>query len=335
MAQSLLKKYLTPELEARLRGLKTANGVTLEDVIRSGQENPDSSIGVYVGDAEAYSLFAPLLDSIINEYHQYSSDGQHRRDFDPSNLRVNDFGPAGEKIISTRIRVGRNVQGFAFPPAITAERRLELEKRIIEALMSLQGDLAGQYFPLSGMDEATRQSLVEDHFLFKQGDRFLEAAGVNRDWPEGRGIFHSADKRFLVWINEEDSLRIISMQKGGDLLSVFDRLSRAVRALEEKLPFAYNDRTGYLSSCPTNLGTALRASFHIALPELSKRPYFKEVCTSLGLQARGVHGEHSESEGGVYDISNRRRLGVTEVEGVQTLCDGIEELLKLELALEG
>lgn len=333
--QSLLDKYLTPELEARLRGFKTANGVTLEDVVRSGRKNPDSSIGVYVGDAEAYALFAPLLDSIINEYHGYSSDGQHRRDFNPSNLRVSDFGPAGERIVSTRIRVGRNVQGFAFPPAITTERRLELERKIVDALMSLEGDLAGRYYPLSGMDETTRQALVEDHFLFKQGDRFLEAAGVNRDWPEGRGIFHSADKRFLVWVNEEDSLRIISMQKGGGLHAVFDRLSRAVHALEKKLSFAYSDRTGYLSSCPTNLGTALRASFHVALPELSKRPYFKEVCASLGLQARGVHGEHSESEGGVYDISNRRRLGVTEVEGVQTLHDGIQELLKLESALEG
>ncbi len=330
MAQSLLNKFFTPEVEKQLKGLKTAHGVTLDEITRSGRENPDSSIGVYVGDAEAYKLFSPLLDPIINEYHHYLSDGQHNRDFDPSNLQVTDLDPTGTRIVSTRIRVGRNVNGFAFPPSITSEQRIELEKNIVEALTSLTGDLAGTYYPLSGMDESVRQQLVSDHFLFKQGDRFLESAGVNRDWPEGRGIFHSADKRFLVWINEEDSLRIISMQKGADLLAVFDRLSRAVQALEQKLSFAFDDSLGYLSSCPTNLGTALRASFHVALPKLSKRSDFKELCVSLGLQARGVHGEHSDSEGGIYDISNIRRLGVTEVEAVQALYDGTKKLIELE-----
>lgn len=330
MAQSLLDKYLTPEVEAKLAGLKTGGGVTLGDVIRSGRKNPDSSIGVYVGDAEAYTLFAPLLDPIINDYHQYGPDEKHRRDFDSSHLKVTNLDPSGKHIVSTRIRVGRNVNGFAFPPAITAESRKKLELSVIEALRSITGDIAGTYYPLSGMGEETRQQLISDHFLFKQGDRFLEAAGVNRDWPEGRGIFHSVDKHFLVWVNEEDSLRIISMQMGGDLLAVFDRLSRAVHTLEKKLSFAYDEHLGYLSSCPTNLGTALRASFHVALPKISKRSNFNELCKSLGLQARGVHGEHSDSEGGVYDISNIRRLGVTEVEGVQTLYEGTKKLLELE-----
>ena len=71
--------------------------------------------------------------------------------------------------------------------------------------------MAGTYYPLSGMKEDVRKKLIEDHFLFKEGDRFLEAVGLNRDWPNGRGIFHNTDKTFLVWINEEDQLRIISM----------------------------------------------------------------------------------------------------------------------------
>ncbi len=180
------------------------------------------------------------------------------------------------------------------------------------------------------MKEADREQLVADHFLFKQGDRFLASAGINRDWPEGRGIYHSADKRFLVWVNEEDTLRIISMEKGADLAGVFGRLSRAIQTLEKKLDFAYDPRFGYLASCPTNLGTALRASFHVKLPKLSKRPNFKALCTEMGLQPRGVHGEHSDSAGGVYDISNSRRLGVTEVEAVQMLHDGVKKLLEME-----
>merc|ERR1711936_152351 len=77
------------------------------------------------------------------------------------------------------------------------------------------GDLAGTYYPLTGMDEKVRQQLVDDHFLFMSGDPNLKVAGMERDWPEGRGIFHNKDKTFLTWVNEEDQLRIISMDQGG------------------------------------------------------------------------------------------------------------------------
>lgn len=98
----------------------------------------------------------------------------------------------------------------------------------------------------------------------------MEAAGINRDWPEGRGIYHNDDFTFLVWINEEDQLRIISMQNGSDIKAVFERLSRACETLQKTLTFAFNDHLGYLTSCPTNLGTALRASVLIKLPNLAK-----------------------------------------------------------------
>merc|ERR1712004_8495 len=92
------------------------------------------------------------------------------------------------------------------------------------AFAKLEGDLAGSYYALTGMEEGVRQQLVDDHFLFVSGDPNLKVAGMERDWPEGRGIFHNATKTFLVWVNEEDQLRIISMQKGGDVKGVFERL---------------------------------------------------------------------------------------------------------------
>lgn len=120
------------------------------------------------------------------------------------------------------------------------------------------------------MDPAVQKKLIEDHFLFKEGDRFLEACGLNRDWPEGRGIFHNDAKTFLVWVNEEDQLRIISMQPGSDIKAVFERLSRACSIIEDEADFAQSMNLGYLTSCPTNLGTALRASVHIHLPNLGQ-----------------------------------------------------------------
>ena len=121
------------------------------------------------------------------------------------------------------------------------------------------------------MSEKDRKQLIEDHFLFKEGDRFLEACGLNRDWPNGRGIFHNNEKTFLVWVNEEDQLRIISMQNGSDIGAVFTRLSKACAHIEKVAKFAHDKNLGYITSCPTNLGTALRASVHIHLPFLGPK----------------------------------------------------------------
>ncbi|HIP46318.1 MAG TPA: arginine kinase, partial [Campylobacterales bacterium] len=252
----------------------------------------------------------------------------------PDDLNAPNPDPEGKYIVSTRIRVGRNVDNLPLGPAITREQRNKIEKDVSEALTSMKGNLAGTYYPLNGMSEEVRAELIADHFLFKAGDRYLEAAGLNRDWPEGRGIYHNDDKTFLVWINEEDQLRIISMQMGGDIKEVFTRLMTAIEQISKKVSFSYNNHIGYLTSCPTNLGTAMRASVHIALPKLaSDMDAFKAITDKYQLQIRGIHGEHSESEGGVYDISNKRRLGVTEVECVQDMVDGVVALIAKEKAL--
>ena len=121
-------------------------------------------------------------------------------------------------IISTRIRVGRNLADFPLGPGISKEQRDKVEELVSKACKSFTGELEGTYYALGSMTDAERKQLIEDHFLFKEGDRFLEACGLNRDWSAGRGIFHNKEKTFLIWVNEEDQLRIISMQQGADIL---------------------------------------------------------------------------------------------------------------------
>ena len=332
--KSLLCKYLTREVFEALKDKKTSHGFTLHDAIRSGVLNPDSGIGVYAGDAESYSLFAPLFDPIIQEYHGFSPQDKHKSNLKPDDLNAPNPDPEGNYIISTRIRVGRNVDNMPLGPAITREERNRVQTEVSQALTSLQGSLAGSYYPLKGMSKEVQKNLIEDHFLFKEGDRFLEAAGLNRDWPEGRGIYHNDDKTFLVWVNEEDQLRIISMQQGGDIKAVFNRLVNAIEEIEKKVSFLYSQHLGYLTSCPTNLGTAMRASVHIKLPKLAQNmDTFKAITDRFHLQIRGIHGEHSESEGAIYDISNKRRLGVSEVECVQDMVDGVVALIGQEKQL--
>ena len=157
---------------------------------------------------------------------------------------------------------------------------------------------------------------------------------MNRNWPAGRGIFHNEEKTFLVWVNEEDQLRIISMQQGADIGQVFDRLARAATAIEGRARFLHNSHVGYITSCPTNLGTALRASVHIHLPNLMKEwSRFEGIADQFNVQIRGSHGEHSDTSDGIFDISNKRRLGRSEKDLVQDMYDGVKAMMEAELSL--
>lgn len=107
-------------------------------------------------------------------------------------------------IRSTRIRVGRNLADYPLGPGISQQQRKEVEEMVVKALSTFEGELQGKFYALTSLSDDERKQLIEDHFLFKEGDRFLEACGLNREWPEGRGIFHNNEKTFLVWVNEED-----------------------------------------------------------------------------------------------------------------------------------
>merc|ERR1712099_134997 len=110
-------------------------------------------------------------------------------DMDPEKV-VGNIEP-GVPVPSPRIRVGRSIDGYGLSPGITKQQRIDVEKLMSSALSKLTDDLAGKYYPLTGMEESVRQQLVDDHFLFVSGDRNLTVAGMERDWPEGRGIFHN------------------------------------------------------------------------------------------------------------------------------------------------
>jgi len=331
-SKSLLKKFLTKEVFEQLKEKKTELGASLLDVIQSGVENPDSGIGIYAPDAESYRMFAPLFDPIIEEYHVgFGHEDKHpASDFGDVNSLVN-VDPEGKYVVSTRVRCGRSMKGYPFNPCLNEENYKEMEEKVTAAFSAFEGELSGKYHPLTGMSKEVQQQLIDDHFLFKEGDRFLQAANACRYWPTGRGIFHNENKTFLVWVNEEDHLRLISMQKGGDLGEIYRRLVNAVKEIEKKVPFSHDDRLGFLTFCPTNLGTTIRASVHIKLPKLAAdKAKLEEVAAKYNLQVRGTTGEHTEAVGGIYDISNKRRMGLTEYQAVKEMQDGILELIKME-----
>jgi len=336
--KSLVKKYLTDQVYAACKDKKTKLGGTVGHCIVSGAEQLDSNSGLYCSDPEAYDTFAELCDPIVKDYHQFPMDKPIKHpapDFgDIENLTFGNLDPDNKFVVSTRVRVGRSAAGLPFPPLETKEQRREIEAKIKKAFEKMTGDFAGKYYSLATMTKEEEAQLIADHFLFNNSDRFAASAGVYRDWPDARGIFFNNAKTFLVWVNEEDHYRIISMQKGGDLAAVFKRLVTGIRLIEKEVAFAHSDRLGYVTFCPTNLGTTLRASVHVAVPKLaSDQAAFKALCDQYNLQPRGIHGEHTESVGGVYDISNKRRLGLTEIEAVTEMANGVKAIIAKEASL--
>ncbi|KAM9847021.1 creatine kinase, testis isozyme-like [Aulostomus maculatus] len=339
-----MAKFLTLDMYKQLRELTTPNGFTIDDAIQTGVDNPGHpfimTVGCVAGDEETYEVFKELFDLVIEDRHGgYKPTDKHKTDLNSANLRGgDDLDP--NYVLSSRVRTGRSIRGFCLPPCCSRGERRAVEKLSIQALSSLTGELKGTYYALKNLTEAQQQQLIDDHFLFdKPVSPLLLASGMARDWPDARGIWHNDSKTFLVWVNEEDHLRVISMKKGGNMKEVFDHFCTGLTKIESLFKekgheFMWNEHLGYILTCPSNLGTGLRAGVHVKLPNMSKHADFEKVVQRLRLQKRGTGGVDTAAVDGVFDISNADRLGLSEVELVQLVVDGVKVLVEMEKRLE-
>ncbi len=324
--------------------LSDAHKSRLLKCLNSGIENPDSEMGCYACQPSDYDDFKPFFAKVLARYHKVPEGARHRNDWSLKNVDglpedgVLDFARLGLPALSMRVRSGRNLKDFPLPGSMTMEDRIRLEVKMMAAFEMLIAMPAygGRYYSLTPgnpcfIDNATFQNLVDAHIMFKNmdSDRFLAAAGIAADWPYGRGCYASADRGFIIWVGEEDHLRIMCMQRGTVLNDVFDRLKSALTVVEgiEGLEFAYSADYGVVTSCPTNLGTGMRASVHIALPKLTADgtdTKAKAIAKPLGLSVRGIGGEHTPiGADGTVDISPSARFCITEAEIVTALYKGI------------
>jgi len=312
---------------------------------KSGYENPDSGMGLYAMNPTDYDEFKVYFDKVIRDYHGIEGDAKHVNCWDLSKVEGLPKGgllclkELGLGDTSMRVRVGRNLKAFPLPGNMTREDRVNLEARMITAFEKLMADPAygGTYYTLTpgtkySIDQAKYSQLVDAHIMFQDMslDPYLISAGLSNDWPYGRGAYASADKGFIVWVGEEDHLCIMCIKTGTILNDVFDRLEVCLKMMEsqEGCVFAHSPDYGYVTSCPTNLGSGMRASVHIKLSCLTKKGTdIKEAeafAQTLGLAVRGIGGEHTEAgKDGTVDISPTARLCIKESEIVASLYKGI------------
>ena len=319
--------------------------------LNSGIENPDSGMGCYACQPEDYDRFKPFFSKALAKYHKVAEDAAHVNDWSLEGVEglpeggVLDIAALGLPELSMRVRVGRNLKAFPLPGAMTQESRCEMESLVQQAFEKLiaMPEYGGKYVSITpGHDHEISaeeyDALVDAHIMFKDmsADNYLLAAGIASDWPHGRGVYVSEDKGFIIWVGEEDHLRIMCMEKGTVLNKVFDRLKTALDVVEtiEGMEFAKSEEYGYVTSCPTNLGTGMRASLHIQLPNLTADgtdTAAKAVAKPLGLSVRGLGGEHTPiGADGTVDISPSARFCIKEAEIITALYKGIELLKAAE-----
>jgi len=332
--------------------LDESHKLRLLRIIKSGLDNPDSNMGCYAMNPDDYDTFKPFFKKVLAEYHKVSEDAKHINNWDlhgveglPADGKL-DFRNLGfNKEFSMRVRTGRNLVDFPLPGAMTRQDRINMELRMCGAfdkLISME-EFGGEYNSLTPdhknfINKDKYEELVKSHIMFKDmsEDPYLNSAGISNDWPYGRGCYVSKDKGFIIWVGEEDHLRIMCMKKGFLLNEVFDRLKKSLDVINgiEGLKFAISPDYGVVTSCPTNLGTAMRASIHIAIPNLTADgtdKKAKEICKPLGLSVRGLGGEHTPiGAGGICDISPSARFCISEAQIITALYHGIRLLKEKE-----
>ncbi len=232
-------------------------------------------------------------------------------------------GPHDRIVMSSRVRLARNLKASAFPGWAKKPERirvLEIIRPAIEALPEMAGSFSGTMDGLSAMD---KQMLVERHLISRE-----HAAK-----SAGSGLVLNREETLCFMINEEDHLRMQSLRPGLQLREAWATIDQADTALEKKLNYAFSPELGYLTACPTNLGTGIRVSAMLHLPGLVLAEQINPIIQSvnkLGLAVRGLYGEGTEALGNVFQVSNQMTLGESEGAIVERLEKVLAQIIEHE-----
>lgn len=237
-------------------------------------------------------------------------------------------GDHSDIVLSTRVRVARNIEGYAFGGKSKNTERLQILEQTQRALQGSPSTKDGQILRMDELDPISRQLLYERHIVSKELSQSPEHESVRAGAAVQIGQKHS------IMVNEEDHLRIQSITSGLDLYSAYEVAAAIDGEVGQKVPFSFHQEFGYLTACPTNVGTGLRASVLIHLPALVLTKEISRVLAGLqqiGLTYRGLYGEGSEVIGNFFQISNQTTLGRSEFELVEYLHSVVQHVIEKEM----
>ncbi|MBP5491980.1 MAG: protein arginine kinase [Clostridiales bacterium] len=234
-------------------------------------------------------------------------------------------GNDSDIVLSSRIRLARNLKGMPFPNRMNDTSRHKALEQIAEALLKYQGN-ALMRMDIAQLPETDRRALIEKHLISEELAKGLE----------GQSVFISKDENVSVMVNEEDHIRLQVMAPGFALENTYKQAEDLAIYLEKALPVAFSEKYGFLTAYPSNTGTGLRASVMVHLPVITSIGRMTALTDSLskaGYTVRGVYGEKSQPAGNIYQISNTITLGISENRTLQNFVKMINEVISLERKL--
>ena len=232
-------------------------------------------------------------------------------------------GPEGEVVISSRVRLARNIAGYPFLSRANEQQIARIEEILRNKIMNCGLPASMEYYRLDALDPVLRQLLVERHLI---GRDHAEASWV-------RGVAFGIDERLSLMVNEEAHLRLQSICGGLRLREAYRQAGKADDMLAEVVPFAFSARYGYLTACPTNVGTGMRASVMVHLPAMVMQKEMEKVLQFVQQQSlalRGIYGEGTQASGDLYQISNQVSLGKREEEILDQVSGAVADLIGME-----
>jgi len=232
-------------------------------------------------------------------------------------------GPESDVVISSRARVARNIAGHRFVTRASEPERRELAKKLRRTIESAVAAQDREYFDLEQLSSVDRQVLMERHL-------------ISREHAEGegpRGVLVAFGEMLSIMVNEEDHLRMQALQRGLAADVAWEQISRLDDAIERETPYAFDAEYGYLTACPTNVGTGLRVSAMLHLPALTMTRELQRVFTAaakIDFIVRGLYGEGTQAHGDFYQVSNQKTLGRPEKEILDNLSVVIPQIVRYE-----
>lgn len=238
---------------------------------------------------------------------------------------INESGLYSGIVMSSRIRIARNIAGLPFPSIASQEVSQKVvdmvKKSILESNSILSRDF--DFIPLKNLSDVERYVLVEKHLISPD---LLERAEV-------AAVLINHDEQISIMVNEEDHIRMQCIFPGFQLDKAWELLNKVDDIVEESIEYSFDENLGYLTSCPTNVGTGMRASVMMHLPGLVATDHINSVLhtiSKVGLTARGLYGEGSEALGDIYQISNQITLGPTEEEIISSINIAVRQIMENE-----
>ena len=232
-------------------------------------------------------------------------------------------GPESDVVISSRVRNARNLTEYPFPVKMTKEQSKLIVNLAYKVLNKGVDGKEYDFCNINNISELDKEVLVEKHLMSPNL--------LKKDMASG--LFLGDDEKISIMVNEEDHFRIQSMDSGFRINECLENLNKVEKYLEEHLEFAFNSKYGYLTSCPTNLGTGIRVSVMMHLPALVLTGYIEKIiegCSKVGFTVRGIYGENTSSIGNIFQISNQVTLGITSDEIVENTISVAKQVMEYE-----